>query len=189
MKITNQWLKKESACDEGCQYFLSKHADSIEAAELLKMLIADRQFLWAIWLLQKILPRIDLVRLAVFSAEQVIEIFEKKYPDDDRPRKAIEAAKKYIKNPTADAAYAAHAARAAAHAARAADAARAAYAAAHAAYAAARDARAAADAAYAAHAARAAAHDARDARAAARAMYVKIIKFGIKLLKKTEVKK
>ena len=166
MKITNQWLKKESACDEGCQYFLSKHADSIEAAELLKMLIADRQFLWAIWLLQKILPRIDLVRLAVFSAEQVIEIFEKKYPDDDRPRKAIEAAKKYIKTPTADAADAARAA-----------------------YAAARDARAAADAAYAAHAARAAAHDARDARAAARAMYVKIIKFGIKLLKKTEVKK
>ena len=51
----------------------------------------------------------DSVELAIFAAEQVIEIYEKKYPKDDRPRKAIEAAKNWLKNPTAaaDAAYAA----------------------------------------------------------------------------------
>jgi len=87
---------------------------------------------------------------AIFAAEQVLGIYEKKYPEDGRPRKAIEAAKAWIKNPfeeTKKAAYAADAAaRAAAHAAAraAADAvARAA-------------ARAAADAAYAAYAAYAA---------------------------------
>ena len=37
----------------------------------------------------------DSVELAIFSAELVIDIYEKKYPNDDRPRKAIEAAKKY----------------------------------------------------------------------------------------------
>ena len=31
----------------------------------------------------------DSVSLAIFAAEQVIDIFEKKHPDDDRPRKAI----------------------------------------------------------------------------------------------------
>jgi lysyl-tRNA synthetase class I len=78
----------------------------------------------------------DSVELAVFAAEQVIKKYEKKYPNDDRPRKAIEAAKEWLKNPTA-----AHAA----YAAYAADAAHAAYAAAEAAY-------AAAEAAYAAEA-------------------------------------
>ena len=42
----------------------------------------------------------DSVELAIYAAELVISIYEKKYPDDDRPRKAIEAAKKYLKNPT-----------------------------------------------------------------------------------------
>ena len=42
----------------------------------------------------------DSVELAIYSAELVIENFEKAYPNDDRPRKAIEAAKKYIINPT-----------------------------------------------------------------------------------------
>ncbi len=87
----------------------------------------------------------DSVSLAIYAAELVINIFEKKYPKDKRPRKAIEAAKKWLENPikknanaaahAADAAYAAaHAAYAANAAAHAADAA---YAAAHAAYAAA----------------------------------------------------
>ena len=78
----------------------------------------------------------DSVKLAIYAAELVIEIYEKKYPNDDRPRKAIEAAKAYLKTPsdaaadaatdaaayaTDAAAYAAYAAaRAVAYAARAA---------------------------------------------------------------------
>lgn len=42
----------------------------------------------------------DSVSLAIYSAELVIDIYEKQYPDDDRPRKAIEAAKKVLKNDT-----------------------------------------------------------------------------------------
>jgi hypothetical protein len=41
----------------------------------------------------------DSVALAIFAAELVIENYEKIYPKDDRPRKAIEAAKNWIKNP------------------------------------------------------------------------------------------
>ena len=33
-------------------------------------------------------------------AEEVLFIFEKKYPKDDRPRKAIEAAVNWLENPT-----------------------------------------------------------------------------------------
>ena len=60
----------------------------------------------------------DSVSLAIYAAELVIDIYEKKYPSDKRPREAIEAAKKWLKEPTeknrnaADAAYAANAAAA-----------------------------------------------------------------------------
>lgn len=47
-----------------------------------------------------LLDRTGKIKYAVFAAEQVIGIFEKKYPDDKRPREAIEAAKKVIENDT-----------------------------------------------------------------------------------------
>ena len=59
----------------------------------------------------------DSVKLAVYAAELVIGIYEKRYPNDDRPRKAIKAAKAYLKNPSDSAANAAYVAYAAANAA------------------------------------------------------------------------
>ena len=130
----------------------------------------------------------DSIQLAIYLAEQVIKIYEYKYPDDSRPRDAIKAAKAYLKYPSkkrahaaADAAHAAHAAayaaaHAAAHAAYAA-----AYVAAYAAY--------AADAAYAAAyvAAHAASHAAHAAYAAAdAALTAKINRWIKKHIKKLE---
>ena len=40
------------------------------------------------------------VKLAIYSAELVLPIFEKQYPKDNRPRKAIAAAKKCIESDT-----------------------------------------------------------------------------------------
>ena len=42
----------------------------------------------------------DSVALSIFAAELVIENYEKIYPDDDRPRKAIEAAKAWLNDPS-----------------------------------------------------------------------------------------
>ena len=42
----------------------------------------------------------DSVALAIYSAELIIDNFEKVYPDDKRPREAIEAAKRYLKDPS-----------------------------------------------------------------------------------------
>ena len=41
----------------------------------------------------------DSVALSIFAAEMVLGNFEKVYPDDDRPRKAIEAARNYLDSP------------------------------------------------------------------------------------------
>jgi hypothetical protein len=76
------------------------------------------------------------VQFAVLCAESVLHIYENQYPDDNRPRKAIEAAQNYLKKPSNAAAKAANAAAKAANAAYAAKATKAAYAAYAAAYAA-----------------------------------------------------
>jgi hypothetical protein len=55
----------------------------------------------------------DSIELAIYCAELSLPIFEKEYPEDKRPREAIEAAKACIKNPSKknkDASYAAYAA-------------------------------------------------------------------------------
>ena len=43
----------------------------------------------------------DSIALSIYSAELCIDNFEKVYPNDKRPREAIEAAKKWLKYPTA----------------------------------------------------------------------------------------
>ncbi len=41
-----------------------------------------------------------LVSIAIDAAKNCIHVFEKEYPSDDRPRKALEAAEKWLKDPT-----------------------------------------------------------------------------------------
>jgi len=117
----------------------------------------------------RLLPQPQKVEFAIFSAEQVVGIYEEKYPDNLMPRKALEAAKDWLANPSVACAAAAYAAAdAAGHAAAAAYASAAACAAyaddAAAAYAACAD-DAAAACAYAGDAAAAAAADDAAARA------------------------
>jgi len=149
MEITKEFLKEKCACAKGYEWFIKqKETDGIK---VVKKLIKEDKHDWANWIIVRIMSYKQYVSYAVFSAEQVIDIYKKKYPNDQRPRKAINSAKECIKNPSVEnkklAAYAAYAAYAYA-----------AYASSDAAY------------AYAAYAAR-------------KEMRIKILNYGIKLLK------
>ena len=48
------------------------------------------------------MERKQYLRYAVFVAEQIIDIYGKKYPKDKRPKVAIKPARKVIKNDTAE---------------------------------------------------------------------------------------
>jgi len=200
--ITDNWIKQNHPCREAIDDWWDKKERN--PIKILKLLIKAKKYEWANWFIVRIMSSKDYISYAVFAAENVIDIYEKKYPADKRPREAIEAAKKCIDNPSeknkaaanaaANAACAAaYAAAYAACAAACAAAYAAAYAAANAAYAAAyAAANAAANAAYAAanaaNAAYAAANAAYAAYAAAyaanAAMRLKILKYGLRLLKK-----
>lgn len=140
MKITKKWLQKLNACSDGVEWF--EEQATTDPVELIKYAIKSDNgdiLNYANWGIIKYFKnkRKYLVRYALYAAKQVLYVFEDKHPDDKRPRQAIRAAEKWLKYPTkknrdaayavADAAYDAatradyHAARAACAAARAAD--------------------------------------------------------------------
>lgn len=98
MKIDNAWLKEKGACRDGREWFVEQGiTDPVKG---LKNLIKHDKLDWADWLIVRIMTRSQYLAYAIFAAEQVIDIYEKKYPGNDKPRKAIEAAKAVLANDT-----------------------------------------------------------------------------------------
>ena len=117
MKITNEWLEEKRACSQGVEWF--KAQKKTDAFKVLNALIKEGKLDWANWTIVRVMTRPQYLAYAIYAAEQVIDIYEKKYPNNDKPRKAIEAAKAVLANDTkgtrdaaaaADGAYAAYAA-------------------------------------------------------------------------------
>ena len=100
MKLTKEWLKEKSACKEGYEWFIKQ--DESDAVKVLRKLMLEDHFNWANWTICRLFGYKQKIQYAVFASEQVLPIFEKKYPKDDRPRKAIEAAKKCIEDPSTE---------------------------------------------------------------------------------------
>ena len=99
LKITKEWLVSKEACQDGFEWFVEQNKE-FEPVELIDLLIKENQLDWANWLVVRVMNYSQYVSYAVFAAEQVIENYEKQYPDDKRPREAIEAAKRCIENPS-----------------------------------------------------------------------------------------
>ena len=97
-KITEDWIKQNQPCREAVGDWWDKKERA--PIKILELLIRDKKYDWANWFIVRVMTYYDYVSYAVFAAEQVIDIYEKEYPDDKRPREAIEAAKKCIKNPS-----------------------------------------------------------------------------------------
>ena len=184
--ITKEWLREKRACTEGFNWFIRQQAR--DEVKVLEHLIAEEKFDWANWLIVRRMERTQYIQYAIFAAEQVIENYEKQYPDDNRPRLAIEAARRCLTDDSEAADSAAYSAASAADSAAYSAADSAAYSAARAARAADSAADSAASAAYSAASAADSAADsaARAAYSAARAalieMQKKILAYGISLL-------
>ena len=104
MKITLEWLKEKNACPEGVYWFKNYANNSAvkrpDAIIVLKCLMKEDHLDWANWTAVRVMERKQYLAYSIFAAEQVLDIFEKKYPTDDRPRKAIESARECLKNDT-----------------------------------------------------------------------------------------
>ena len=135
MKITKQFLIDNDACDEGVDAFTATFGDEADLKDVAAYGLKEggEMLDYIMWLLPRCMDKTQRARYAVFAAESVLPIYEREYPDDKRPRAAIDAAKAWLANPCGDTAARAEAraaearaaawaaARAAAWAARAAE--------------------------------------------------------------------
>lgn len=98
VKINIELIKSFNPCQDGLDNFIKHHKDfsgsELELLELDNVSVSDK-----LWLLlrKEFIPENDLHELACKFAESVLHIFEDEYPNDKRPRKAIEAKRKFIK--------------------------------------------------------------------------------------------
>ena len=100
MKITLKFLENKNACQEGIDWAIKNNLIGLDGASVVKKLIKQDKLDWANWLIVRVMKRKQQIQYAIYAAEQVLDIFEKEYPDDKRPREAIGAAKKVLKNDT-----------------------------------------------------------------------------------------
>ena len=98
MKITKRWIKSNNACNDSLEWF--EQQDSFDAKILFDSAIKSERFSDINWVLTKKMNRSQLTLYSIYAAEKVLENFEKIFPDDGRPRIAIESAKKYLENPS-----------------------------------------------------------------------------------------
>ena len=65
MKITEQWLKKESACLEGISWFNKQ--EERDGVEVMKRLITEEQLSWANWLCVRLMTHKQQIQYAVYN--------------------------------------------------------------------------------------------------------------------------
>ena len=112
MKLTKEKILALNPCHIGLVFAESCNFDAVKIWNTCPR--GD----WMIWLLRRTntITKPQSVTVAVMCAEHVLDIFEKKYPGDKRPRQAIDVAKTWLANPTEEnrqacrSAYAAYAA-------------------------------------------------------------------------------
>jgi len=170
METSARLLKKMGVCSEGVDWFRENYGTkTVNAVDAVRLSLRQGKHSDCNWLLSTALNRENKIRYACYAAKQVLEIFEEQYPNEKRPRQAINAALKCIKNDTdknreaaSEAAWVARTVRTVVSGA--------------------------AWAAWAKWASSDAASEAAWTAASVAAMYKKIIAHGIKLLQKQEIK-
>ena len=92
MLITKDYLKSLSPCEDRYEHYLTHYKDWSgtleEFLDLPKLTHNDKK-----WVFVRSIHKNKLRLVAADFAERVLHIYESKYPNDDRPRKAIEAAR------------------------------------------------------------------------------------------------
>ena len=105
--LTLEKLKELHACQSGIAWFLEQETNDLEV--ICNRLLGDTEYVdedghtcldYLNWLLPRLMDKEQCIKLAIYAAELALPIFEKEYPEDDRPRKAIQAARAYLAEPS-----------------------------------------------------------------------------------------
>jgi len=97
-KVTKKWLNSENACSGSLKYVIDNNYMDLSPIDFINKLMENNRFLDANWLIVRVMNKKQKVQYAIFAAELVLHIFEKKYLNNKRSKLAIEVTKNYIKN-------------------------------------------------------------------------------------------
>jgi len=98
MIINRKWLERHDACSDVKKWFLAQGiTDPVDG---LINLVRNDKIDWANWLIVRVMTWPQCLSYSIFSAEQVLHIYEAENPKDLLLRKAITAAKTVLANDT-----------------------------------------------------------------------------------------
>lgn len=97
MKITKKWMKNN--CGRKLVKPFLKYCEA-DCIQLIDTAIINNDYRFANWIITRSLACTENLIYAINAAESVLFIFEKKYPCNNEPRLAIEAAKNVLNNAT-----------------------------------------------------------------------------------------
>jgi len=101
-KLTAKFLRQHNACAEAAEWARKNKLIGKGMKSVTDACIKDNHYKWAVWLLPHEMNKKNRAQFAVFCAESVLPIYEVKYPHNNAPRLAIQAAKEWLENPTKD---------------------------------------------------------------------------------------
>ena len=98
MKITRKFLLSFTACKEGIKYYATLPQHDVRF--IIESLLLDdpegEGAKWANWTLARLLARKKRIQYALHCASTVLPYFERIFPNDKRPREAIELTQQYL---------------------------------------------------------------------------------------------
>ena len=97
MKTTTfEKIRSFKACESGWRKLLDSHNPKDHSQEIsIRDILKSNGIKDAVWALRAVDDKTNVYMFCADVAESVLNLFENKYPDDKRPRKAIEATRKY----------------------------------------------------------------------------------------------
>lgn len=104
MNLSVKKLKSLNACTEAIQEYINyEKPKTVEETVDICIKSDNKTYLhYANWLLPRVMRRkSDKIKYAIYAALLVIKNYENEFPNNSAPRKAILAAKQYLKNPSA----------------------------------------------------------------------------------------
>ena len=115
-KLNKEVIKALKPCKDRFDNYLNHYKDFDSNLEEF-ILLENITYKDKVWVVTKLFTRDQNVKWSLLCASKVLSIFESAYPNDKRPRQALEAAENFLNNPNEEtmsaASYAADAAAAA----------------------------------------------------------------------------
>jgi hypothetical protein len=101
IKINTAIIRGLNPCESRFNNYLNHYKDFNGTLEEF-LALANITYSDKTWVFKGLASKTQLLRWSYLCAESVLHIFETKYPNDKRPRQALDAKLKYINEPTED---------------------------------------------------------------------------------------